>query len=66
MVCQVPWVRTDADETVGKRVGDIFGDMVWVTTGWAEVGTFSTRLDVQVGLDKALFSNGDYRVKERH
>ena len=66
MVCQVPWVRTDADETVGQRVGDIFGDMVWVTTGWAEVGTFSTRLDVQVGLDKALFCNGDNRVKERH
>ena len=66
MVCQVSWIRADADETVGKRVGDIFGDMVWVTTGWAEVGTFSARLDVQVGLDEALFCNGDYRVKERH
>ena len=61
-----PLLRADANKAVGKRVGDIFGDMVWVTTGWAEVGTFSTRLDVQVGLDKALFSNGDYRVKERH
>ena len=58
MVSQVPWVRTDADETVGKRVGDIFGDMVWVTTGWAEVGTFSTRLDVQVGLDEPPVTPG--------
>ena len=66
MVCEVSWVRADANKAVGKRVGDIFGDMIRVATGWAEVGTFSTRLDVQVGLDKALFCNGDNRVKERH
>ena len=66
MVGQVSWIRADADETVGKRVGDIFGDMVWVTTGWAEVGTFSTWLDVQVGLDEPIFCNGDNSVKERN
>ena len=63
MVCQVSWIRADANETVGKRVGDIFGDMVWVTTGWAEVGTFSTRLNV---LDVPIFCNGDNSVKERN
>ena len=54
MVCQVSWVRADANKTVGKRIGYIFSDMIRVAAGWAEVCTFSTRLDVQVGLDEAL------------
>ena len=40
--------------------------MARVTTGWTEIGTFGTRLDVEVGLNETFFRDGDDSVQERY
>ena len=57
MVAEIPGVGADAEEAIGQRVWDVFGDVARMAASRTQISTFGTWFDVQVGSDVPLLSD---------
>ena len=57
MVAEIPGVGANAEEAVGQRVWDVFGDVAGMAASRTEISALGSWFDVQIGFDVPFLSD---------